>query len=657
MSKQTPLWTPSETRRDGSRMQAFLRSAEQQYDKKFAHYADLHRWSVDEAENFWRYIWQFCDIQGDGPGDVILEPAARFQEHRWFPAARLNFAENLLQRRDDGVAIIAVEEHGKRTEISWQQLYQQAGRFAAALKQHGIQLGDRVAGYMPNRIETVVAALGASWIGAVWSSCSPDFGATAVVDRFGQISPRILIAADHYYYNGKRIDLSARVADIASALNVEHLICVAENAISVKQPCTSSVTLQQWLASEDVAPEFVRLPFDQPLYILYSSGTTGVPKCIVHGAGGTLLQHAKELQLHSDLSRDDRLFYFTTCGWMMWNWLISGLQAGATIVLYDGNPAWPDSGRLFELVENEKISHFGTSAKFIQAAEKSGLKPKQQHSLENLKVLLSTGSPLLHESYDYIYRDIKEDLLVASISGGTDIISCFALGNPLLPVFRGELQCLGLGMDVAVYNDSGQAVDNEKGEMVCRRPFPSMPVGFWHDEDGSKYQRAYFDRFAQVWAHGDYAETRRHYDANNEHTHSGLIIHGRSDAVLNPGGVRIGTAEIYRQVETLTEIRESIVVGQEWQGDVRVVLFVVLQDGYQLTEALEKQIRQTIREGASPRHVPAKILAVKAIPRTVSGKIVELAVREIIHGRVVTNQSALANPEALEYFRQRPELR
>jgi acetoacetyl-CoA synthetase len=422
---------------------------------------------------------------------------------------------------------------------------------------------------------------------------------------------------------------------------------VAETAIDTAVP---SVTLAGWLGDANSIPDFVRLPFNHPLYILYSSGTTGVPKCIVHGAGGTLLQHAKELQLHSDLGADDRLFYFTTCGWMMWNWLVSGLQTGASIVLYDGNPAWPDTARLFDLVDAEEITHFGTSAKFIQAVEKSGLKPMQQHSLKTLKVLFSTGSPLLHESYDYIYRDIKADLLVASISGGTDIVSCFALGNPLLPVFRGELQCLGLGMDVAVFNDAGIPVDNEKGELVCRTPFPSMPVGFWNDDDGRKYQRAYFSRFNNVWAHGDYAETRLHDD------HTGLIIHGRSDAVLNPGGVRIGTAEIYRQVETLDAIRESIVVGQDWQGDVRVVLFVVLQPGHILSEELQGTIRKVIREGASPRHVPAKILEVPAIPRTVSGKIVELAVREVIHGRPVTNQSALANPEALEHFRGRTDL-
>jgi acetoacetyl-CoA synthetase len=648
MTDSTPLWTPRQP--EHTRMYTFMQSVAARSGKAVHNYADLHRWSVSEPEAFWAHIWSFCSIHGDGPGETILQCADRFQDNRWFPEARLNFAENLLKRRDTGPAIIAIDETGARTTLSWQMLYQQAGLFAAALLRHGIRPGDRVAGYLPNRIETIIAALGCSWIGAIWSSCSPDFGASAVLDRFGQIAPRILVAADHYHYNGKLIDLTSRIRDIAEQLKVECLISVASTAIEASM---ESVCLDDWLARGDrqALPDFIRLPFDHPLYILYSSGTTGVPKCIVHGAGGTLLQHAKELQLHSDIGADDRLFYFTTCGWMMWNWLVSGLQAGATIVLYDGNPAWPNTARLFDLIDAEQITHFGTSAKFIQAVEKSGLNPAVQHRLDSLRVLFSTGSPLLHESYDYLYQQVKADMLVASISGGTDIVSCFALGNPLLPVYRGELQCLGLGMDVAVFNDAGIAVEGEKGELVCRTPFPSMPTGFWNDDDGSKYQRAYFSRFKNVWAHGDYAETRPHDG------HIGLIIHGRSDAVLNPGGVRIGTAEIYRQVETLPAVRESIVVGQDWQGDVRVVLFVVLQPGHTLTDELRAGIRRTIREGASPRHVPACILEVPAIPRTVSGKIVELAVREVIHDRPVTNQGALANPEALEHFRNRVELK
>jgi len=650
MNDSTALWTPSPERRDASRMQAFIQAVNDRYDSDIKSYSELHHWSVSEPEAFWSQIWGFCDIQGQGPGDTVLQKEKRFQDCRWFPDAQLNFAENLLKRRDTGTAIIAIDETGARTVCSWQHLHQQAGLFAAALLRHGIRPGDRVAGYMPNRIETVIAALGSSWIGAIWSSCSPDFGTSAVLDRFGQITPRILVAADHYHYNGKRIDLRPRISEIANQLQVEMLITAGSSAADNTM---ESLCFEDWLAAgnpDTPLPDFVRLPFNYPLYILYSSGTTGVPKCIVHGAGGTLLQHAKELQLHSDIHLGDRLFYFTTCGWMMWNWLVSGLQTGATIVLYDGNPAFPNTARLFDLIDAEQITHFGTSAKFIQAVEKSGLKPAQQHELNSLKVLLSTGSPLLHESYDFLYRDVKADMLVASISGGTDIVSCFALGNPLLPVYRGELQCFGLGMDVAVYDEKGSAIDNEKGELVCRTPFPCMPTGFWNDDDGSRYQRAYFNRFSNVWAHGDYAQTRPH------DTHTGLIIHGRSDAVLNPGGVRIGTAEIYRQVETLEAIRESIVVGQEWQGDVRVVLFVVLQPGHSLTDDLQATIRRAIRDGASPRHVPAKILDVSAIPRTVSGKIVELAVREVIHGRPVSNQGALANPEALELFADRPEL-
>ena len=643
----SPLWQPQPEQQSDTLIARFYQQAAARWQLDCQTYDQWHAWSVEQPEQFWRQIWEFCGIIGDGPGERIVQRAERFQDSRWFPEARLNFAENLLANPDNSLALVSVTEDGQRTTLTRQQLYQAAGRFAGSLLSHGIQPGDRVAGYLPNRSETVIAALGCAWIGAVWSSCSPDFGVSAVLDRFSQITPRILIAADHYHYNGKRIDLQERIRQLASALNIETLICVADQVIQCDVIACTFADCQKAVAP----PDFRRLPFSQPLYILYSSGTTGVPKCIVHSAGGTLLQHAKELRLHSDLRPAERLFYFTTCGWMMWNWLVSGLQTGAAIVLYDGNPAWPDSGRLFTLVDDELITHFGTSAKFLQAIEKSGLRPAQQFSLASLRVLFSTGSPLLHESYDFVYQYIKRDLLVASISGGTDIVSCFALGNPLLPVYRGELQCLGLGMDVAVVNDAGKPVSGEKGELVCRSPFPSMPISFWNDTDGSQYQRAYFSRFANIWAHGDYAETRPHGNG-----HTGLIIHGRSDAVLNPGGVRIGTAEIYRQVESLAEIRESIVVGQDWEGDVRVVLFIVLQSGVELDASLEQRIRNAIRDGASPRHVPARILSVPAIPRTVSGKIVELAVRNVIHGQPVSNQTALANPEALAYFANRPEL-
>ncbi|MED5239306.1 MAG: acetoacetate--CoA ligase [Pseudomonadota bacterium] len=641
-----PLWQPG-PQQQHSQLASFWQQARDNSGRSLPDYSALHRWSTEDPQAFWQQVWDFCGIQGE-PGATVLDRQPRFQDTRWFPEGRLNYAENLLQRDDHHPALVSVLEDGRREVISYAQLRVAAGQVAAQLKAAGIQPGDRVAGYMPNRIETVIAALGAAWIGAVWSSCSPDFGVSGVLDRFGQIEPRVLVACDGYHYNGKWIDLEPRISELHASLNPELLIVVPGKGDSSR--VQKALIWQAWLEAAGPAPAFVALPFNHPLFILYSSGTTGQPKCIVHGAGGTLLQQTKELQLHGDVRKDDTLFYFTTCGWMMWNWLICGLHTGATLVLYDGNPGYPDTARLFDLIDAEGITHFGTSAKFIQAVEKSGLTPADSHNLASLRVLFSTGSPLLHESYDFLYQQVKEDLLVSSISGGTDIISCFALGNPLLPVFRGELQCLGLGMDVDVFDDQGAPVASGKGELVCRQPFPSCPVKFWNDPDGNRFHNAYFSRFDGIWAHGDYAERVAH-----EH-HDGLIIHGRSDAVLNPGGVRIGTAEIYRQVETLQEIREAIVVGQEWQGDVRVVLFVVLADGESLTDDLQARIRKAIRHGASPRHVPAVITTVPEIPRTVSGKIVELAVREVIHGREVTNRNALANPDALSHFANRSEL-
>ncbi len=571
-----------------------------------------------------------------------------FRHNRWFPDARINMAENLLPRHDTHTALVSIDEGGRRDQISYNDLHVAAGQVAAQLQAAGVEPGDRVAGYMPNRIETVIAALGCAWIGAIWSSCSPDFGVEGVLDRFGQIEPKVLFACDGYQYNGKWIELDERIQALHAELQPELLIVIPGrgDTSAVRQ----ALNWRDWLAAAGAPPAFAELPFDHPLYILYSSGTTGAPKCIVHGTGGALIQHAKEHRLHGDLGADDVLFYFTTCGWMMWNWLVSGLQTGATLVLYDGNPAYPDATRLFDVIDAEKITHFGTSAKFVQAVEKAGAVPRDSHDLSTLRTLYSTGSPLLHESYDFLYEKVKPDLLVSSISGGTDIISCFALGSPLVPVYRGELQCLGLGLDVAVYNDDGEPVVGEKGELVCRAPFPACPVAFWNDPDEERFHGAYFDRFENVWAHGDYAEIVPHDG------HDGLVIHGRSDAVLNPGGVRIGTAEIYRQVETLEEIREAIVVGQQYDGDVRVVLFVVPAEGIELTDELRKKIRTTIRAGASPRHVPAVILTVPEIPRTVSGKIVELAVRDVVHGREVRNRNALANPDALAHFADRPEL-
>ena len=641
-----PLWQPDPSRQR-PQLARFWEKARQNSGLPLADYRDLHDWSVDAPEAFWRQVWDDSDMVGE-PGSRVLEPGSQFQDARWFPEGELNYAENLLNRNDNHPALISVQEDGRREVLSYAELRVAAGQVAAQLKAAGIQPGDRVAGFMPNRLETVVAALGAAWIGAVWSSCSPDFGVSGVLDRFGQIEPRVLVACDGYYYNGKWIDLEPRINDLHDALKPELLVVVPGKGRSSR--VQKALIWQSWLDAASPAPEFARLPFDHPLFILYSSGTTGQPKCIVHGAGGTLLQQTKEMRLHGDVGRDDTLFYFTTCGWMMWNWLICGLHTGATLVLYDGNPGYPSTARLFDLIDAEQITHFGTSAKFIQAVEKSGLVPMESHNLGSLRTLFSTGSPLLHESYDFLYQKVKTDLLVSSISGGTDIISCFALGNPLLPVYRGELQCAGLGMDVAVFDEQGNPLTTGKGELVCRQPFPSCPVKFWNDPDGSRFHKAYFARFEGIWAHGDYAEQIPH-----KH-HDGLVIHGRSDAVLNPGGVRIGTAEIYRQVETLTEIREAIVVGQEWQGDIRVVLFVVLAEGQTLSDALKDRIRSAIRQGATPRHVPAVIATVPEIPRTVSGKIVELAVREVIHGREVTNRNALANPEALGHFADRIEL-
>ncbi len=640
------LWQPDPAASQSTAMAGFWREAEG-LAGPLPDYNALHEWSLREPERFWRLVHDWCELHTQGSAEPVVEPGKRFRNTRWFPGLKLNFADNLLRRRDQTPAIISITEAGTREEMSFRDLHQAAGQVAAQLSDAGIGPGDRVAGWLPNRSETVVAALGAAWVGAIWSSCSPDFGVEGVLDRFGQIEPRVLLVTDGYQYNGKWIDLRERVERVRRELKPEIVIQVSGGDALLPD----SLPWESWLDGAGPPPEFAMLPFDHPLYILYSSGTTGAPKCIVHGAGGTLIQHAKELRLHTDLRAGDRLFYFTTCGWMMWNWLVSGLQAGAAIILYDGNPAFPGPQRLFDLIDEEAITHFGTSAKYIQAVEKAGLIPRESHSLESLRVLLSTGSPLLHESYDYLHDQVKVELQTSSISGGTDIISCFALGNPLLPVYRGELQCAGLGMDVAVFDDRGNPVEGTKGELVCRRPFPSMPVYFWNDPEGERYHRAYFSRFDNIWAHGDYAEIRPH------ETHFGLVIHGRSDAVLNPGGVRIGTAEIYRQVETLEEIRESLVVGQEWEGDERVVLFVVLQPGVELDDELRRRIRERIRQGASPRHVPARIVRVEEIPRTVSGKIVELAVREIIHGRTITNRSALANPEALEQFRDLPELR
>ena len=633
-----PLWTPSPERAAQTGMARFMALA----GKKT--YDDLHAWSVDESEAFWSLVWEFCEVRGTRKGPVLADRSKMPGAH-WFPEARLNFAENLLRRRDHSDAIVFWGEDRIKRKLSFRQLHHLVSRLAQALADAGVKKGDRVAGYLPNLPESTAAMLATASLGAVWSSCSPDFGVQGVLDRFGQIEPKLLFCADGYLYGGKEFDSQEKAAEV-----LEHLPSVEECVVIdyLGAPVTAGTSLYDFLEPFDPGElRFEPVEFNHPLYVLYSSGTTGVPKCIVHGTGGTLLQHLKEHRLHSDVRAGDRLFYFTTLGWMMWNWLASGLASDATLLLYDGSPFVQKGKLLFDYADAEGMTHFGTSAKFIDAIAKTGLEPKQTHRLEELRTVLSTGSPLVAEGFDFVYEKVKSDVCLSSISGGTDIVSCFVLGNPIGPVWRGEIQAKGLGMAVEVFDENGKSVKNEKGELVCSKPFPSMPVGFWNDPDGAKYRAAYFEKYPNVWRHGDWCEIT---------PHGGIVIYGRSDAVLNPGGVRIGTAEIYRQVESLDEIVESLVIGQDWQGDVRVVLFVRLKDGLSLDDSLVGKIKQRIRSSTTPRHVPAKILQVADIPRTKSGKIVELAVRDVVHGRAVKNLQALANPEALAEFRDRKEL-
>ena len=646
------LWAPSPENIAQSQLNQFQQYIEQQYQTHFEDYQAFHQWSVDYRAEFWAGLYDYYQVIDSSCYVSALENGDDFFKAQWFNGARLNFAENLLRYRDDKTALLGLLENGERRSLSYAELFDAVAVLASKLRAEGVQPGDRIAGFMPNIIETVVATLATSAVGAIWSSCSPDFGVSGVVDRFGQIEPVMLFCCDGYYYNGKTIDSLPNISAITDKIASIKKVCVvgltrATPDISGIRDAVHYGDYCQNESSETPPLEFEQLPFDHPLYIMYSSGTTGVPKCIVHGAGGTLLQHIKEHRLHTDITRDDVLFYFSTCGWMMWNWLISGLASGCTVMLYDGSPFARKGKLLLDSIDQEGITVFGTSAKFIASLQKTGVKPANTHRLDSLRAILSTGSPLSHENFDYIYRDMKSDICLSSISGGTDIISCFVLGNPNLPVYRGEIQCRGLGMAVEFWNDQGEAVAEEKGELVCTRPFPCAPIGFWQDESNQRFKKAYFDRYENIWAHGDYGELTEH---------NGVIIHGRSDAVLNPGGVRIGTAEIYRQVESVEQVAESIVVGQQWQDDVRVVLFVVLKDKLQLDDALVASIKQTIRSNTTPRHVPAKVIQVSDIPRTISGKIVELAVRNIIHNQPVVNTDALANPEALDLYQNLPEL-
>ena len=649
-----PLWQPSQDRIERANVTRFAREAIREWKLRFNDYPSFYRWSVDHPEQFWVSLWKFCGVRGDA-GKRVLVDGERMPGARWFPDARLNFAENLLRRRDGGDAMVFWGEDKVKRRLSYAELYQQVSRTAQALRAEGVKAGDRVAGYLPNMPEAIVAMLATASIGATWSSCSPDFGVQGVLDRFGQIEPVVLFAADGYWYNGKAIDSLEKVRDIAAKLPSVRRVVIAPylSGRPDVSPVPKAVTFGDFAAGQAGGEiRFEPLPFDHPLYILFSSGTTGVPKCIVHGAGGSLLKHLCEQRLHSDVKAGDRLFYFTTLGWMMWNWLAAGLASEATLLLYDGSPFVKGGAILFDYADAERITHLGTSAKFIDAIAKAGLEPVKTHKLASVHTLLSTGSPLVPEGFDYVYRAIKRDVCLSSISGGTDICGCFVLGNPVLPVWRGEIQCKALGLKVEVFDENGRSVTGEKGELVCTRPFPSMPVGFWNDPGGAKYRAAYFERFPNVWTHGDWCEITRH---------GGAVIYGRSDAVLNPGGVRIGTAEIYRQVEQLEEVVESLVIGQDWPPekptDVRVVLFVKLREGLRLDDALAERIKKQIRTNTTPRHVPAKVVQVADIPRTKSNKIVELAVRNIVHGRPVKNVEALANPEALEHFRDRPELR
>jgi len=644
------LWKPSKERRNSSNMLQFMNLVNEKYNRNFDKYDLLYKWSVENISDFWACMWEFADLKSSSKYDQVVDDLSKMPGARWFKGARLNFAENLLKFNDKKTAIIYKTEDKDTVYISYAKLYREVARIAKSLKEEGIKPGDRVACFMPNMPETVFAMLAATSIGAIFSSCSPDFGIKGVFDRFGQIKPKVLFTADGYYFKGKAIDSLERISDIMLKIpSIQKLIVLPNiNKDPDIRKIPGAVLYNDFISSQlDLKIEFEQLCFDHPVYIMYSSGTTGMPKCMVQSAGGILINHLKELILHTDLKREDKIFYFTTCGWMMWNWLVSSLAVGSTIVLYDGNPFFPDSKILWKMAQDEKITIFGTSAGYITALQNQGAKPDKEFDLTCLKTILSTGSPLSVEGFKYIYENVKKDVQLSSISGGSDLNGCFALGNPLAPVYAGVLQCRGLAMKVESFDESGEKILSRQGELVCTAPFPSMPIYFWDDPDGKKYHKAYFDVYPNIWRHGDFIEINKN---------GGIIIFGRSDATLNPGGVRIGTSEIYRQVEKFEEIKDCVAVGQIWKNDVRVILFVVMNNGYRLNDALINQIKKILKNNASPRHVPAKIISVPDIPYTLNMKKVELAVKNIIHNQPVSNQDSLSNPESLRYFKNLDKL-
>ena len=638
------IWEPSEDRIKNSNMYRFMQIINGKYGHRFSGYSELYQWSVENISDFWESMWEFAGVKTSKEFDQVVDDLTRMPGAKWFSGARLNFSENLLRFRDDSVALIFKGEGQDTVRITYGQLYEQVAAVAEGLKEAGVKAGDRVVGFMPNMPQTIMAMLAGASLGAVWSSCSPDFGIKGVLDRFGQIKPKVLFTADGYFFKGRQFDSLERISDILRELpSIEKVVVVPytdQNPDFSGIP--NGVSFYDFARPDpSLEIEFEQLPADHPLYIMYSSGTTGLPKCMVQSAGGILIHHLKEHMLHTDLKREDTILYVTTCGWMMWNWLTSALAVGATLVLFDGNPFHPDPGMLWQLAQDEKITVFGTSAGYIGALKNAGARPGRAFDLTPLRSILSTGSPLSEEDFEYVYQEVKKDVQLASISGGTDLNGCFALGNPMDPVYTGELQCRGLGMRVEAFDETGNPVIGQQGELVCTAPFPSMPIYFWDDPDGSKYRSAYFDVYPNCWRHGDYIEIN---------DRGGVVIYGRSDATLNPGGVRIGTAEIYRQVEALEEVEDSIVVGQDWKNDVRVVLFVKMAENLELTDEIKNKIKQTIRTNTSPRHVPAKIVAVPDVPYTLNMKKVELAVRKVIHNQAVLNKDALGNPEVLDYY-------